>query len=558
MINVVIQNFRNIRNLELTDNGKLTMLVGYNESGKSSFVNAITYAFTGEAYGHKGKDLATLITRGEPRMSVRVLVNDLLVNRTSYGTGDSINAVAERLNVHKDILPILFDSQMAGDGGGKAMRTFLSGVAADMFDPSVHFAQYPEIKDCADLAKRAGKLQVKGIISYCEDQRAMQKRPDKPIMPTAPRPGEFDVAQLKNQFAAADAELVAAKEAQSEARRISQDLAQVSNFLRALAEYEVKVANTKTDDPLGAARAPLNRLASANRATLDAFVDLLKAAGYANEAFELDAVKIKVINAIDGAKQTLERCPPPASAPVRPVEPPAFADYRNSLEAMAAGKPLTEALAIVLGQASAAVEATDKRHDAALRAKTELQQAYDSQQRLLGSWSAYDATSADYAAKAQKAEVEWARWDRAAKEIQTAHTVFLTEQSQRFSKLVSDMGSAVLGGRRLTVDVTNGITLDGLPIREVSASTRWRMEVVVMTAVASTFNSPLLLIDAADILDHMNRKYLTNFLTEHIVPRFKHVVVTMTAKGDLKDETPFPAGSDMTRWLMHDGTATRL
>lgn len=556
MLKLNIQNFRNIRSLDMTDEGKLTLIVGLNESGKSSLTNAIKFAFTGEAYGHKGKDLDTLVTHGEPRFAIRVQVNDLLVNRTSYGTGDSVTDIAQRLDVSPTVMPVLFDSQMAGDGGNKAMRAFLTGTSADQFDPSVHFATTnPSIKECSDLAKRSGKLQVKAIVTFCEGERAKQQKPDKPVLPTLARPTAEQLQQAMSDIAVLTQQQAQAKADQDSALAISQDLSQVANYLRAMDDYQTKLATTRTDDVLGSRRLQLDRLSSCNPKTLENISQLLASTGHDVVAKELDALQSTITALIMDARKTIADNPPPASAPAKPVEPAIFAEYRNSLEA--GGKAIKETLPTYLAQATTAVQSNNERYQAATAALSAGRQKSDSYQQALGAWATYDANNMDYEAKAHKSVVEWERWNTAAKEIQAAHLVFLTEQSERFSNIVSGMGAAVLGGRKLTIDITNGITLNGIPIEEVSVSTKWRMEIVVMTAVAATLRSPLLVIDGADVLDVHNRRVLTTFITDNVVPHFKHVILTMTAKDDISLEKPLPAGI-ASRWIMNNGQISKL
>jgi len=554
MLKLNIQNFRNIRSLDLTDEGKLSIFVGYNESGKSSLAGAIKFAFCGEAFGHKGKSVGALVTHGESRMSVRVQVNDMLVYRTSYDTGDSLTEIAKNLNTPKDVVPLLFDSQMAGDGGNKAMRSYLTGVSEDLFDPAVHFAADDVIKNCVELAKRAGKLQVKGIVTYCEDQRAQNKAPSKPQQPQKARPTATQLEQAKANLATAIADVDRLTSELKEATTISQDVSRVANYVRAVEDYQAKM-KTQTGDTLGAQREVLERLSAVNTKTLDAMADLLAQTPYTVELELCRTLQTQLAIIVSQSAATLAKNPKPASAPSQPVEPECFGAYRNSFEA--SGQTVQSCIPGVLAQAAQAVQRLTDARLSAITSKDLAQAVHDDLQRLTGAWESYDAINLAHASKAQKIEVEWAKWNRAAKEIAAAHTAFLTQQSQRFSNIITDMGAAVLGGRKLAIDITNGITLGGFPITDVSLSTRWRMEVSVMTAVARSLNSPLLIIDGADILDARNRKIMTQFLLDHVVPHFKHVVLTMTAKDDISAETPVTNGS-ATRWIINDGSAHKL
>lgn len=550
MLKLNIQNFRIIRKLDLVDEGKLSIFVGYNESGKTSLTQAIKFAFAGEAFGHKGKNLATLITHGESRMSVRVQVNDMLVHRTSYDTGDSLSDIAKNLNSPKEVVPILFDSEMVGDGGNKAMRAYLTGIAEDLFDPSVHFANDEAVRGCADLAKRAGKLTVKAIVAYCEEQRAAKKVPSRPVQPQGERPSDAQLQLAKSAIEAAAAHVTACKADMDAAVKTSHELSQVAHHIKAVEAYRAAAAITSGSDVLGDQRPHLERVCNINLSVYEATAALLRDAGYPDESKMCSNLKAELEFVTKNAAAILKDHPKPPEAPMCPPEPACFADYQSAMQA--SGKTLPEMLNLV----NMAVQNTTERFNAAVAAQDTAQARYDLLQRLTGAWSSFDANMVDYETNAQRITLEWERWNRAAKEIAAAHTAFLTQQSQRFAAIISDMGAAVLGGRKLSLDITNGITLNGLPIAEVSKSTRWRMEVSVMTAIARSVKSPLLLIDGADILDIRNRKTMTSFLMEHVVPHFKHVVLTMTAKDDIAAETPL--SGDASRWIMTDGSAYKL
>jgi len=489
-------------------------------------------------------------------MSVRVQINDVTAHRTSYNTGDPISGIAQSLNVPLAVLPLLFDSQMAGDGGNKAMKTFLTGVASDQFDPSVHFAASdPATAACADLAKRNGKLQPKAIVAFCEEQRASKKAPPPPTLPSQGRPAEGTIIRLQNEAVALQEKLNQVKGDQEFAVETSRKVSQVANYLKALEEYNTKAKNFKSDT-LGLRRQSLERLAKANLETLRSLGGLLSAAGYEKQASDVSAVFVSLTDFVETEiKKILRENPPSPSAPVRPTEPDHFAEYRSGEEAD--GSKIEDKMPALIAQAAAAVQLTSTRYAGLLNDLTKNRQECDHLQQLVGAWRSYDETATDSAAEAQRMEVEWNKWDKAAKAITTAHAEFLTKQGEKFSAIISNMGAAVLAGRKLAIDVDTGITLDGLPIEEVSLSTRWRMEVCVMTAVARTLNSPVLLIDGADVLDVNNRRVMTSFLLEHVSPYFKHVVLTLTAKDDLSKETPI-TGSAASRWILSNGTATKL
>jgi hypothetical protein len=123
--------------------------------------------------------------------------------------------------------------------------------------------------------------------------------------------------------------------------------------------------------------------------------------------------------------------------------------------------------------------------------------------------------------------------------------------------MVSEFSEFLLQGRKVVINRDTGITLGGLPIEDATESTKWRIEVCIMAAIARSSNSPLLIIDAADILDDQNKACFLDFLKKRIVPFFEHILVTATCRGKLEDEKA-SGDPDITKWTIKNGELSRL
>lgn len=88
-IKLDIINFRNLREVHLIDGNPLSVIVGYNEAGKSSLTGAIQWVITSQAYGLKGTESDQLVSWGQERMHIRLELDGKLFNRTRSG-GDSL------------------------------------------------------------------------------------------------------------------------------------------------------------------------------------------------------------------------------------------------------------------------------------------------------------------------------------------------------------------------------------------------------------------------------------------------------------------------------------
>lgn len=557
-IQVDVQNFRNLRSVALHDDSKLSVIVGRNEAGKSSLVGAIQFGFTGQAFGHKGKEIEKLLRRGEDRMTIRIKVGQHLVCRTRT-TGDSIKGLAERLAVPSDCLPLLFDSELNGDGGSKAMRTFLDSVATTTFDPLMHFANDPVLRQVIEQALKAGKRSAKQIIEFCEAMRAAQKQPPMPVMPAVPNPTEDTLHSLSEKsrelYDSWQTKLRAADDAKQMARKV---LA-LAVYAQQLREYAAAKAIASRVDSLGAKREALTKLANMNLSSLQAMINIVKeATDNASIHTSITACLTQFQSLVSAAQEKLRTNPPPASMPPMPQLDD---EVRVILEALDSTGKLVEdgaAVAALLTNATALADTFSTEADKAKLLSMHADKERDTAQANKGAWEAYTVAIPAWEEAKIKATTEWERWDRAAKDILKAETEHVDKAGDEFGKKVAEFSASILQGRKVSINREEGIFLGPDPVADLSKSTRWRIEVAVMAAVAQTLRSPLLVIDGADILDAKNRELVTQFLLQKIVPAFEHVIVTSTLRGSLEEEKVPPAGSVMSKWALVDGELTRM
>ena len=549
-----IENFRIVRNVHIDDPDpvKLTIIVGYNETGKTTLVEALKFAPTGEAFGHRGRNISKLLTHGESRLAVRLKCGPLYAYRTTT-SGDPIKAIADRIGVPVDVMPLLFNAKLCGDGGSKHLATFLDSAGSVKFNPAVHFANDQEISFAIEQARRAGKLETKQIIAYCETVRAQQKAPPPPVRPVSAKPTK---GQLEEVTASRARSLDAVSTLQSQLAElldVSGKLTSVLNYLKEVESYELQQKRSAGTDTLGPRRAALTKVVNLNPMTLINISKILAEAGFGDESVAVRDMSHQIDLIIDQARKRLNDNPPPPELPAAPVLAPDALDLYRELderdELKLVGKFLSDAV----------VAEQDLR--GRLAAEKNTLQIYDNELNQLheakGAWEQYEHAVADQDQAAVRAKEDWNRWDRAAKTIAEAEVEHLNQMGDFFGKLVSDLSGLILQGRRVKIDRQEGIFLGQIPIAECSESTKWRIEVAIMAAIARTLKSPLLLVDGADILDINNRSLFTDFIIQHICPHFEHVVITTTCRGRIEDEAPLntPIAS---KWIMHNGELTRL
>jgi len=541
-----VQNFRCLKNVVLHDETPhgLTIVVGDNESGKSSLIGAMQFCCTGTAFGRKGKDIDALVTRGEERMTTRLQVGPHLFCRTRT-TGDALKGVAERLGVPVDVLPLLFHARMNGDGGCKAMKTFLDGVASSLFDPLIHFAEDSVIRNAVEMARRAGKVSVRQIVEYCESMRAQQKAPPTPVIPTCVKPTNEFLAALKTGYDDAVTEHQKAQVELQEAIKLGQNLSAITGYTAAVNTYEKQKAAANIVDPLKDRRDILIKLTSINLQSLEAVVGILQKGGYADLVQKFNELIGELRAHAATAKLLLERNPPPACMPDRPQ----LAEEAQKLLDELGAQQLN--VAELLIQSANDVETCRKAEADARLKVNEWREASDDAQRQRGAWDAYDAALPAWEEAKVKVETDWQRWDRACKEITAAETEHANKAGNAFGEMVSEFSAFILQGRKVRITKDEGIFVGADPIDDCSESTKWRVEIAIMAAVARTMRSPILLIDGADILDEKNRALVSQFLMERILPFFEHTMVCMTPRGKVTDEKA--TSSPITKWLMVNG-----
>lgn len=549
MLKVEVANFRNLKRANLFDEGRLSIVVGDNEDGKSSLCGAIQFATSGQAYGLKGSEISKLITRGEERMQCKVQIGDKMFSRTKSG-GETLKENAARLGVHVDVLPLLFDQKLVGDGGNKHIKAFLQSSAEEMFECSAAFKGNPEILNLINKAKNAGNLTTKQIVKYMETMRAQQTPPPQPAVPSCSSPTPAMVEAEKNKLDEISSNLNKANADLNEATDIISKLTQFQNYLTLHANWEVIKGNANAKDELGVTRGVISAVTAINPDGLRAIAKVLHDAGYLETSANLEGMAEEIQQIIFYAKQKLADFPPPPKLPPEPTISPAISSLAASLN-------LTTPQQVAQTIALATQEENSIRNKVVALKSQHAASQYSQLLKNQGTWQAYHEALPKYDEAVEKAKDAWAMWDRGVKYIQAAEREFMQNAGDNFGLLVEDLGGIILQGRKLKVDLDKGIMLGEESVTLLSLSTQWRVEVAVLAAIAITCKSPLLVLDGADILSEKNKGVFMQFLLDRIVPRFEHVLVTATMKGTYEEEKPLNL-TNVTKWLIRSGEVSRV
>jgi len=551
MIDIEIINFRNIRRIIMHDDTPMSIIVGYNEGGKSSFCGAIEFCCTGAAFGRKGKEAAGLITIGEDAMRTRVTIGNHRWSRTKAG-GDSIDSIASDLGVHKDVLPLMFNSKLCRDGGSKAIKTFLDTSLPNRFDPNASFIDQPEIRACIEQCRKAGQFTTAQIVRFSEQQRAASKVSAEPMLPGSDRPNQEDMEKARQSVESLRNEMLAAKAELTELDNTTRGIAAIVTYLKAMESHEAIKKTALLIDTLPN-REALTKVASINIRSLNAIGEIIEAGNFAPLPMKQAAAFVETC--IFFAKQELARNPAPTQIPAEPVLSEAGTAILPQLEQNGDDTPekLNALLMNAAGMRPQLEKAVSDANSILLEAKLRL----ESMLRIEGAWQQYDLAIPIWKESSIRANLDWQRWDNCAKGVKAAEDEHLSKAGDAFGSLISTFADDLLQGRRLTISRENGIMLNGMEIGvDTSESTMWRIEICVMAAIARTQQSPLLVIDAADILDAQNRGPFLNWLFNRIIPNFQHTILTMTPRGKIEEEGVPPPGA--TKWIINKGELTKL
>lgn len=549
------ENFRILRKVSINDPGKVSVFVGPNESGKTTIAQGIKFAFIGEAYGRKGKESHGLVSHGQSRLNIRAQVGSQYASRTTSG-GDAIRDVANRFGVPPDVLPLLFDARMCGDGGNKGMQAFLNGAGSSRFDARAHFADDPSIRVYIDKALSAGKIATKSQIEYCESQRALQKAPPEPNKPATLRYAEADLNAFRSAQANARDVLTTETATKNSVDALARGLASIACYLAAHDEWQAKKDAAGAGDALApSVRSSLESMGNINQGTLAAIEQIVAAAGF--DPAPVTAARAHIVDCQGKAHTTLAANPRPVPLPPEPQLPSGLDALISELKAQDGFT--RQGVAAFLSATLPQQADMAQRVTAASQALAQAESTLSSALRADGAWEAYIKSLPDWQANVAKANEEWARWDRAAKAIAAAEKEFLAKVGNEFAVLVDTYAARLLNGRSVKIDLAEGITLAGEPMDDLSASTRWRVEVAVMAAIAKVSRSPLLIIDGADILRGPNRDNFSALLVDTLATEFEHVIV-LAACDAVEDEKQYTGelAGRITKWLVQNGEVTKL
>ncbi len=225
-----VKNFRNIRDLEITNDQPISYLVGGNEAGKSSLAGAFEFVATNGAMGVKGADNRLLVTDGVPEgMSVEMDVPGLVLKRT-LSSGTSQKQIASMLGTDAKVLPLLFAQSLDVTQGTSSIKAYLNTLKDVTYDFNDLVTIMPEFKPFYDAALADGIAPTfKALIEHAEAKRAASRYEGVSEVPEGARPTAQDVQAAQDRVKTLNDNLTDLRNelgtAQREIAALEQDLA---------------------------------------------------------------------------------------------------------------------------------------------------------------------------------------------------------------------------------------------------------------------------------------------------------------------------------------------
>jgi len=549
MLVFACHKFGPITSLMLRTNKPISLIYGTNESGKTTLTRAFEVALSGQIDGLKGQELQCYNQHinGAYQIDLHIDKPPLDITR-SLGKGTPLKTIAASLGVPVEVLPLLASPRMCGDGGSKAMKVFLETITQAKFDPLEYFQEDPVILRCVHAAQQAKVVLPDRMIPYFTTQRAACKVPTKPGIPSAFKVTPDDIEQRRKDLQQKEVEKNSAGVFARQVRELRDNLTALDTFLAQMAAYEKLRSETSLEDPLAGKRKAYQNVLEANLDTLDAWKSVLREAGKTAMADTLGVLVEQIQKIRTELRGILDKNPPPSRLPPAPVFPAQAAALKADLENR--GSYTAAGIAAFLNDATAkekeATEAVSRTTQRYNEAKAGLESALS----IKGAWDHYETMSSGWEADAEKAKAEWDAWDRAAKMMEEAMLHHTRTTEKQFSELVGTVGKTILQGRQIYFTRNAGIQLDRDPISQCSASAKWRVEIAIMVAIGRMLHSPILVVDAMDILDDENQRLFLDFLVGEVAPHFAHAVITSTPSGALRPADP---GLPITNWLLTEG-----
>jgi AAA domain len=200
MIDLSIHNFRGLSRIRLVDDSPLSVIVGPNQSGKSSLAQAVGFAFCGMVNGIS--DSSLLVRRGHPDLRVRLNLPGWTIER-SPARGPKVSDIAARLgNIPVKSLPLLFESS-ASLNHSAHLSTFLNSLENGVGDYSDILLGDPEARSLFSQALRIRQGKLRSCHYHAKEQGERMVPRLCPPEPRERRPGPDQLEPARTQLEAA-------------------------------------------------------------------------------------------------------------------------------------------------------------------------------------------------------------------------------------------------------------------------------------------------------------------------------------------------------------------
>jgi hypothetical protein len=201
MIDLSIHNFRGLSRIRLVDDSPFSVVIGLNQSGKTSLAQAVGFAFCGTV--GEISDPRLLVHHGPADVRVRLNLPGWTIER-SLARGPKVSDIAARLgNIPVKSLPLLFESS-ASPSYSAHLSAFLNSLENEVGDYSNILRGDPEARSFFSQALRMRQGKLRSCLYHAKEQGERMVPRLCPPEPRERRPGpdqlETARAQLEGRY----------------------------------------------------------------------------------------------------------------------------------------------------------------------------------------------------------------------------------------------------------------------------------------------------------------------------------------------------------------------
>ncbi|RLC35807.1 hypothetical protein DRH27_06235, partial [Candidatus Falkowbacteria bacterium] len=199
LVKAIVKNFEGIKSATLDLTSPVTLLIGTNNQGKSSLLDAIDFGFTGKARAvSKFKDVGELLRGGAADKSLSVQIDYLADDETECSLGRTVKNASKNIDPD-EVLPFCLNPQafvlLSSKERGKILSSLTSSGLEELIEESIseHIGDFPKEVISEIKVSGADVCDVDALRECVVEVRRKSKRDVAGLRTEEPTLTEFDL-----------------------------------------------------------------------------------------------------------------------------------------------------------------------------------------------------------------------------------------------------------------------------------------------------------------------------------------------------------------------------